>query len=275
MKKTLLFLLIAVLSSTISYSQKLDKIKGSKSVIQSERVFDTITGIELHKNIKINLIQSQKNKLVIQADDNLHDVVETTFVNGVLDIDLTNQITSKKKFELNLYLTSIQQITLQDNATIYSSDFFVTEETTVNLNDNTEAILLFDTKKFNLNANDKSKANLVLKCKDVLFNLEEYAQVEAQAAILNLTINASQKASVTLKGETKHFIVKTDNSTKILSSNLKVKKANLEADKDSLVYLNIEDSLKIDASGKSKIHIYGKPKIDLNIFKDRAILFKE
>ena len=275
MKKTLLFLLIAVLSSTISYSQKLDKIKGSKSVKQSERVFDTITGIELHKNIKLNLIQSQKNKLVIQADDNLHDVVETKVVDGVLDIDLTNRITSKKKFELNLYLTSIRQITLQDNATIYSSDFFVTEETTLNLNDNTEAILLFDSKKFNLNANDKSKANLVLKCKDVLFNLEEYAQVEAQAAILNLTINASQKASVTLKGETKHFIVKTDNSVKILSSNLKVKKVNLEADSNSLVYLNVEDTLKIDASGKTKIHIYGKPKIDLNTFKDRAILFKE
>ncbi len=275
MKKTLLFLLIAVSSSTISYSQKLDKIKGSKSVKQSERVFDTITGIELHKNIKLNLIQSQKNKLVIQADDNLHDVVETKVVDGVLDIDLTNQIASKKKLELNLYLTSIRQITLQDNATIYSSDFFVTEETTLNLNDNTEAILLFDSKKFNLNANDKSKANLVLKCEDVLFNLEEYAQIEAQAAILNLTINASQKASVTLKGETKHFIVKTDNSAKILSSNLKVKKANLEADRDSLVYLNVEDTLKIDASGKSKIHIYGKPKIDLNTFKDRAILFKE
>ncbi len=275
MKKTLFFLLITLVSSEISFSQKLERIKGSKNIIQSERTFDTLTGLELHKNIKINLIQSQENKLVIQADDNLHSVVITTVKDGMLDIDLSNRIASKKKFELNLYLTNLNHIILQDDTYLYSGDFFDAEEITLELSDHAEAILLFDTQNFTLNANDDSKGNLVIKSDKAFFTLEENTQIEAQTDITDFDLEVFQKATVTLKGKAKHFTTKAVNSTKILSSNLKVKKAAVEADNHSLVYVNVSSELTVKASGKSKIHIYGKPDIELKTFKDSAILFKE
>ncbi|HFS66726.1 MAG TPA: hypothetical protein ENK67_00770, partial [Flavobacteriia bacterium] len=143
MKKNLLILFISLIGMN-SYTQKLEKVKGSKIVITTERAFDTIKGVELHKNLKVDVVKGQENKLVIFADDNLHDIVLTDITDGILDIDISNRIAGKKKFELTLYLTNLSKVTLNDNSKLVNTEYFLENKVQLFLNDKSEGDLMFD-----------------------------------------------------------------------------------------------------------------------------------
>ena len=104
--------LILILSSTFLFSQKMEKIKGNKNVVTQDISLDSITSIELFKDIKLSLVQSDENKLVIYADENLHDVVEVDQSDGKLSISLLYRIASKKEFDLTLHMQNIKEIIL-------------------------------------------------------------------------------------------------------------------------------------------------------------------
>lgn len=268
---------IALISFTFSiYSQKLEKIKGNKNVILSERIFDEIQTIELNKNIELILVKGSENKLEIYADDNLHEIVTTDLNNGNLNISLTNRISSKKKFELALYLTSLEQITLNDNCKIENTDYFNVENLKIVLNNKSDADLFFNAKNtIVIEANDNSKSKLALKGLDIIFTLQENAKIKATSDFENINIKSNQKSSITLTGKTKKLDVEVKNTSKIKAVNLIADTTKVVAENNSTIFTNTTTELVIFAEGRSKINIYGNPKITLESFKDTASLFKK
>lgn len=275
MKNILLLTILCIVCQTTCYAQKKDRVRGNKEVVESQRVFDSIVSIETHQDIVLHVLQGPENKLLIEADENLHKIILTTLTNGNLDIDLSNKITSKKKLELTLMLKELQKITLNDDSVVKISDFLTTENLTINLNDNSEIIALFDAKNFTLNAQDNSSGDLVLKSEHGTLNLEDHAKIKIEADVSNFEIFGSQKSTITLKGKTKNIELSLENHAETKASNLTVKDATIKAEDHTEVFVNVSDQLNIKAAGNSKIHIFGKPKIKIKQFEDRAILYKE
>jgi hypothetical protein len=273
MKKLLLLIIILIGAST--FAQKLEKIKGSKIVITTERTFDTIKGIELHKNLKIDVVKGNENKLVIFADDNLHDIVLTNISDGILDIDLSNKITRKKKFEITLYLTNLEQVTLNDSSELTNNEYFNNENVIINLNDKSEGNLMFDAGIITLNANDHSKGELILKAKEILVNLQESSKIELGLTADKLKVEANQKSSIKLEGKSTFAEIIANNNTRIRASNLKIDDAIVQSDNNTLIYINSTKTIDIRAKGKTKIYLFGNAKINLSIFKDNASLLKK
>ena len=273
MKKKGLLVLFLIIGINF-YAQKLEKVKGSKIVITTERAFDTIKGIELHKNLDVTIIKAQENKLVIFADDNLHDVVLTDITDGILDIDLSNRITRKKKFELTLYLTNLEEVTLNDSSKLTNNEYFNSEEVQINLNDKSQGNLMFDASKITLLANDHCKGELLLKADTIEINLQENSKLNIGVSANNLMGNANQKSSITLEGKADQATITASNSARVKASNFKIKDAFIKADDNTALYINATKNIEIKALGKSKIYLYGNAKIDLSAFKDNAMLYK-
>jgi hypothetical protein len=274
MKKiiTLLFLTITILA----YSQKLEKIKGNKNVILSERIFDEITSIELNKDIELILVKGSENKLEIYADENLHEVVVTDLNNGNLDVSITNRISTKKKFELALYLTNIEKIVLNDNSKLSNNDFFNVENLKIILNNKSDANLFFNAKgEVSIEANDNSKSKMSLKGQNGVFNLQENAKLKSTSNFENVIIISEQKSTITLTGKSENLEVEAKNSSKLKLANLKVNTAKVTTENSSTIYTNVTTNLLVLAEGRSKIYIHGNPKIELESFKGTASLFKK
>ena len=274
MKKKYILIGILFISLTV-FSQKLAKVKGSKNVILSERVFDSISSLEIYKNLKINIIKSKENKLVIFADDNLHDIVLTDLNNGKLDIDLSNRISSKKKFEITLYLTSIANITLNDNVKLTNNDYLKNTAISVILNDKSEANLMLEAENITIEASNHAKAEMVLKADTIKTNLQETAKIKTTISCNLFIVNANQKSSLTPLGKVEKMLITAKNSAKVKATNLKVDTAELVAENSVSVYINATKNLSIKAQGKSKTYIYGNAKIDLVSFKNTASLLKK
>lgn len=274
MKKKLLIVLISLIGVNF-YAQKLEKVKGSKIVITTERAFDTIKGIELHKNLKINIVKAEENKLVIFADDNLHDIVLTDINEGILDIDLSNRIAGKKKFELTLYLTNLEQVTLNDASELTNNEYFISNKVFINLKDKSKGNLMFEANDIQLEANDHSKGDLLLKGEKVSLNLQESAKLKTGISAKELVVNANQKASIELEGKVDNATITANNSARIKASNFKISDALVTVDDNAAVYINATKNIEIKATGKAKVYLYGNAKINLSAFKGNAILYKK
>ncbi len=274
MKKKYILIGILFISLTV-FSQKLAKVKGSKNVILSERVFDSISSLEIYKNLKINIIKSEENKLTIFADDNLHDIVLTDLNNGKLDIDLSNRISSKKKFEITLYLTTIENIILNDNVELTNTEYLKNPTISVILNDKSKVNLMLDAENIVLEANDHTKGELVLKANTIKVNLQETTRIKTTTLCDLLIVNSNQRSSLTSLGEVEKMLITAKNSAKVKATNLKVDTVELVTENLASVYINATKNLSIKAEGKSKTYIYGNAIIDLKSFKNTASLLKK
>lgn len=71
-----LILTIILLNIGLVHAQKKEKIKGSKFITVSQHDVDDFDTIEILDDLEIYLIASDKPQVEIEADDNLHDIVE-------------------------------------------------------------------------------------------------------------------------------------------------------------------------------------------------------
>ncbi len=274
MKKKNLWIL-AIFATLIIQAQKLEKVKGSKIVVTTERVFDTIKAIELHKNLDITIVKGEENKLLIFADDNLHDIVLTDITNGVLDIDMSNRIIRKKKFEVTLYLTNLEIITLNDVSKVTNNEYFKSNSFVVNLNDRTQANFMIESDSIYIEANDHAKADLLLKGKKVDLNLLESSKIDLGISGESLQLKSNQKSTISIEGKVDSAIIEGTDSAKIKATNFIIQDAIVKTDDNTILNINSIKNITIDASGKSKVYIYGSPKIIIDSFKDNATLFKK
>ena len=275
MKKTLLFILIALLSMQVSLSQKLEKIKGNKQVVLSERVFDSLSTVVLHKNIMLMIVPASENKLIINADENLHDIVLTTSADGVLDIDLSQKITGKKRFELTLFLKTATHFTLYENTEIKNLETYTVEDFNILLRDRSKADLQIEAGSVSIDATNNTRGDFVIISENTSVSALDFAKVNLSLETINASFKAEQKALITTEGTAAHANFELKNNTTVKAENLEINQAEISVTEYVVLNIKTTETLTVSASGKSKTHIYGNPKITLNLFKDKAVLFKE
>ena len=90
-----------MLQSGCTYAIK--GIKGDGNVVKQERDVSNFKGIDVGGAFKVFLTQGDTEKLVLEADQNLMDVIETDVRAGVLRIKTSEDINNAT--ELNVYIT--------------------------------------------------------------------------------------------------------------------------------------------------------------------------
>jgi hypothetical protein len=274
MKKALFILLI--LSSQFGIAQKLPKIKGSKNVVISERKFDSINALTVYGRIKLNLIKADTCKLVINADGNLHETVLSTVDKGVLSLELTSRIVSKKKFELTFYIDTLSTITLMERSKIDVLGSFETDTLRLELNDNSQLVNFNGTATntiINTYDNSKLEATLVSN----LFSLNTNGSSRATINIKSDSINcaSNEHSKIELIGKVKTGVLKTNESSHIESKECIISTLTVICIENSKVSVLSKEKLTIQASDKSEVLSYGVGQIILEKFTDNAILRKK
>jgi hypothetical protein len=274
--KKISILIIAVLFTTIAFAQKREKIKGSKIVTIEQKEVAPFENLEIEDNINVVLIKGEKNSLEIEADDNLHGVININSSSNTLRLTTSKDVSGFKKFSVKVILTNdFKMLISKHEATISALTDLELDTITFKSFDYSKLFINAKTKNFTLMANDKSKVELNLKSEDVGFELSKNVQLKALIAATNLKVDQYQKTDAKIEGDVANLKLRLDNNSNFDGKNLTVINAEILTEATSTCSFNATKNAIIEASGKSEIQFYGDGKIELKKFTENTVIMKK
>ncbi|WP_186435027.1 GIN domain-containing protein [Gillisia sp. Hel_I_86] len=254
----------------------MDKVKGDKDVVSvTNSIDEEFHVLEVNNNLKVTVAQSNKNSYVLTTDKNLADVVSFDVHNGVLKIYTTAKITGSKKLEVFLSAKGISEIILNDDAEVESRGTLSSDMFSLVGKESSKFDLDINTKNTSMILSKNSGGKLKLKSKEVSFNLGDRSDLKGKLDADNLTAQLSKSAQLDVDGKVNTAVFNLKNSADLKAKKLKAGTASLNASNNTDIYVHATKNLIIDAEGKSKVYVYGNPKIEVKGLTDRSRIIKK
>lgn len=276
MIKKLAIFSILLLTTFSTFSQKKEKIKGSRDVVNRITPVDPFDRLVFGENFKVTLIQGCDPSVEISADSNLHEIIDFAVLNGSLKFNTSKKIASNKALNIRVvYTNTLKAIELSDNSEISSVATLKIDTLKLSTSMSSKAFLTLQTNSFTYNTNGKSKSELNLMTDTANLRLSDNSTLEALINASTITIDLHQAADARIEGDTHDLNVFLDNSAKLNAENLSTKNCNLTVKEKADAKIEAIENLTIEAYGDTETIIYGEPKIALKDFQDNAVLIKK
>ena len=275
MKKYTVILLL-LLSTTLSFAQKKEKVKGSKTVTVELREIGPFESLEIEDNLEVYLERGDKNEIKIEADENLQDLIILDLKDKTLRIYTSKHAVNYKKLIVRVtYTNDLNLVTSKNETTINAIQEILLENITFKSHDYSQLFLNVNAKNFILQADDKSKTELNLKSENTSIEMSKNATLKALVSTIDLKVDLYQKATATIEGTATNAIIRLDNNSELTGNKLTIKNIDVTAESYSNCSVNAVTTVIIDAANKSEIQLVGAPKIEIRRFADEAKLIKK
>jgi hypothetical protein len=187
--------------------------KGSGNIITETRAVAAFNAVDVSNSINVELVQGNKNEVVVEADDNIIKNIEVVNNGGVLSIKL-NHRGSIRKFTARVRVTApvFSSISASSSSSIKSSN--------------------------TITSTDKIK-----------IDASSSADIELDLDVPNVIAECSSSASIDLNGRAKIFEAKANSSADIKAENLKAE--TVKADASSSASVHVFASVKLNANANS------------------------
>jgi hypothetical protein len=276
MTKKLSLLFAFLFLATISVAQKKEKVKGSKIVTVSIKEIPSFENIEINDNFEVFLVKSEKPSLEIEADDNLHDIINYEVSGGTLKISSLREAFGMKKFAIRInYTSELKLITAKNESSIKALADLELDNITIKNYDYSKSFLNVKSNYFGLVLNDKSEAEINAKADNTSIELSKNAELKALIISAELKLDMYQKSQAEIEGNVNIAKLRLDNYISLTAKKLVIASLDVVTESFSKCSVNVTNSLTLNASGKSEIELYGEPKITINKFSNNTTLYKK
>jgi len=216
----IVFLLILVSTSSCFF----DGVKGNGNVVTKIRhISDDFIRINASAGINVFITQNGKTSLLVEADENLHELIVTEVKNGTLYINIKKKIWHSKAKNIHLTIEEINEIEVSGGSR-------VTSENTLNTDD------------LKIIATNGAKVNLSVH-------------------VNNLNCESSRGADINLEGTAKFFNVNSSSGSDIDAFGLNVINCVAKASGGSDIKVNVEKSFEAKATSGADIRFKGNPEV--------------
>lgn len=213
------------LQTTLATTPGFGWIKGSGNVIKETRNVSGFSGIDVGGAFEVILIKANKEKVVLEIDDNLMPYVTTKVFGGVLEIDNKKDFRNPKELKVTIYYKSIDEIDLSGAASLFSED--------------------------------------VLKTESLEIDASGASYIELKLDIDYLEADFSGASKVKFSGRAKSVEVETSGATVFRAVDLKTESCEIDASGASVARIWVTKELSLEASGASSVRYKGSPSIDI------------
>jgi len=195
MFKNITFLFVTLLFVTnISLAQKKEKIKGSKIVTVAIKDLNSFENIEVSDNFEVLLVKGTIPSLEIEADDNLHDIINFEVSGNTLRVNALKEASSFKKFTIRInYSDNLKLIIARNEATIKALADLELENITIKNYDNSKSFVNVKSDNFSLILDDKSSAEINVKSENTTLELSKSSEILALVVSPVFKIDMYQK----------------------------------------------------------------------------------
>jgi len=258
----------------ISFSQ--EKIKGNKIVTIIETDVNDFNKIIVGEKFNITLVKSDRPTVEIETDENLHDVIQFDVKDYTLTFKTTSKITSKKKLNIRVkYAQELLSIETKEDSDLSAVSTIMSDTLVLKTYGNSKASFYLESQKFKLINGEKSKVALNIKSSFIHLDLNENSKIEALIISDSLQVNLNRSATAEIEGDINYLNISAINSSNFKGKNLSAKTCDVLVQDTSDISIQVTESLTIEATEKSKLSLYGNPKIIINKFTDTAQLNKK
>lgn len=198
--KFILVLLCTVLFASCNYTVNLKSITGSGTVIKENRtVTDSFKSIEISNAIDLEIEQSDKTEIIVEADDNLINKIRTRVENGVLIIDCDyNSFFDIESKKVIVKMPFIEELKASSSSSISSSNTLKGEEIAIRASSAANIKLNLEFDRVNAKASSASTIVLYGLALDLNANSSSGSELDADELLSNeVTAVASSGASIT------------------------------------------------------------------------------
>jgi len=201
-------------------------LKGNGHVVEEIRDVDEFDGVKASRGINVYITQGDEIKVVVRADDNLLDAIETKVERDVLMVRSTAMIRNAESFKVFVTVPRLEVIHASSGSNVFS-------ETEI--------------KSDNLDLASSSGANLTL-------------DLDAE----DVYASASSGANIKLDGAAGDFEAKVSSGANIKAGDLKAGNAELKASSGGNIWISVQKQMEARASSGGNIHYTGQPS-DINV----------
>lgn len=197
-------------------------LEGNGNVITQERKISTdFNAIEVSRGLEVYLTQDTETRLVVEADENLHDIIITEVVNGVLEITSDDNIKSAKAKRIILSTNNIDTIDTSSGAYLRSEN--------------------------------------TLKMETLVLESTSGSHIDLVVSVNSLRCEASSGAGQKLNGQTDNLIAEASSGSYIKASDLEAKTSRVSASSGANISVNTLNELTANASSGANIKYLGNP----------------
>ncbi len=275
MKRISLFLCLILCATTTIHAQDAEKIKGDKNLSIKQTYVDDFNKIIIGGDFEVELFYNKKTSVEIETDDNLHAYIDIQVIDSVLTLSTTAEIRPKKlNIKIN-YGDAFSHIEVKDNAEVRSLTSLELNNASLVTTGSARAYLNIKTDNFRFVSTDKTKVKLNITANNVTAEVSDNTKMDALINATDAKLDLYQRANADIEGTVKTLALRTDNNAKFNGKNFTSNTCTVLAEMESDVYVEVTDSITIDASGASEIYLYGNPQITINKFLDTVKLQKK
>lgn len=269
-------LILFVLFFTMVTAQKREKVKGSRLVTVEQKEIGNFENLEVEDNIEVILVKGDKSSIEIDADDNLHSIIEISLNGNNLRLTTSKEVVSFKKMNVKITFTNdFKMLIAKHEATISTLADLELDNFTLKCFDFAKIFTNIKSKSFTLMANDKSKLELNLETNKAVVELSKNAQLKALITANQLKFDMYQKTVAEIEGDVSDLKLRLGNNAEFMCKNMNSKTAELTMEESAKCLVVVSEKIIIDASGNSEIQLFGNPKIEMKNFVDSAVLLKK
>lgn len=221
--KTIKILLTVVLVVTLTSCQFdfQPSINGNGNVVTEERTTSSFDKVKGSAGIDVYLTEGTENKIVVEADENLLELIETAIVNGKLTIRTTKNIGRSKAKKVHVTYVNLVSIEASSGADVIG--------------------------------------NSVIKSKNLTLDSSSGADLEVEIFSKELYAETSSGADITVSGKASTLNARASSGSDLDAKKLEVINCNAKASSGADITINVKESLDAKASSGGDIRYYGSP----------------
>ncbi|MCM4162690.1 DUF2807 domain-containing protein [Arenibacter sp. A80] len=268
-----LLLFFMLLVGCMVYSQRKPKIKGNRNVIEVREALAPFNAVQLDDDLDINLQAGTTGEYIIEADDNLIDILKFEVENETLIISSYYKVTSKKKLNITVNFSELFRIDANEGNVVVSNRFS-TEYLEVNTKGSGRVEIDVDADAMAITMNDNSQGNFKVDSDSLTIRLAENADLRLFGVMENTVLYMQRNSRADLEGFTNVFQFQLLDNSDLKAKRLEANavQANLEGNASAEVLSTA--TVDLNSKGSSKTYVFGDSKINLLDFLDTSELYR-
>lgn len=198
-KKLLALLFVSVLMSSCNVNM-FNRVNGNRNVVTADRsTSQKFTKIKVSTGLDLYLSQGTKNKVTLEADENLHDIIITEVNDGVLKIYSEKNIWQAKARKVYVTVKNLEGLTATSGSDVYTEDVLKVETIKVSATSGADIRIALDADTVETSATSGSDIRISGTANNHTSRANSGASIEAYKLISkNATVNVSSGADINI-----------------------------------------------------------------------------
>ncbi len=225
--KTLKIILLTIATATMAscnFDATFGQTHGNGNVTSENRnVSEDFTKVRGSSGLDVFLTKGNNASIKVEADENLHEIIETEITNGKLHIKTSNNHNIGKAKAKKVYVT---YVSLDEVASSSGADVIV---------------------------------NGILEAENLTLDSSSGSDLDVEVFAKNLYIDCSSGADIKVAGRASELNADASSGSDIDAKELEVINCKAEVSSGADITVNVKERIEIDASSGGDVSYYGNP----------------